>query len=1473
MARFRIYRSLVLLFLAGWPLAAQISVTPDNGSKTAVPNASGLSAAFTLRWTGSGNKTLYLFCYPSGSVSSCSPSQSVMTIPANMNIPTSATWATGSVTGSGIISFKACDNSSCLGGGYDYGTYNVTVAYNGPVLSLLPHNGDDRDVSKCSENCFDGVMSYATVPYYSSDVARSIQLVYRSAQAHPMGAVQVDAVDTSTVNPVKMSIQLYTAPGYPVTFTNGSHEIFYNWVSHPGDGNVNRLAAEFDASSLTTGAYNYTLVVRSYRSDGSFRENDLPIRLLVANEASSPFGAGWTVVGVQRLYSQSNGVVITDGTGSISYFLRGAKSCGSNGCTIPYSSPVGDFTTLRKDSIFGTVGCANPPCVWYTRSYPAGPPFTFDGSGRLARVGGGIFFGQYHELLFNPRDTFAYNGSNLLVAITDSTGKTDSLSYDASNHLRWIKDPGGRKDSMSIDASGNLTRIYDWGVLKNVGPGQFISLQYDANHRLTHWTDRRGAAWDLTYDFAGKVATVTAPQITASGQAMRPVITYASLERKVLIDPASGYGSSTNPGANVDSAAVRATVTNARGYLTTFALDRFGAPTLIQEPMGRTSRFDRDINSAITRSVTPSGKVTKYIWNGPDLTQTVDSMTGRTINYTYVSNRMTTMSGDVDSVVNHWTGQRLDSTHTGGSGWTKFTYGTDGRVCTMFDPGAHTTTCHFSSSGFQNTDSISYTLGTVGYRYDGHGQRVMTINQVRDTTQTVYDSIGRVTSTIGPFHETTLFYYDDGVHLTRTQDAKGQVYRAWPNALGWVDSTKDPAGGVDRYQYDVNGNRIGWTNRNGRTITFAYDSLDQLDSVVADGKTTTYFVDPAGHYIAASNSESTDTLWSDAADRAGRTISCRILVSGNAPQCFRDSSVYEIRDNRTKATLTAPGLWVTTQFLVEHHYDVHELLDTLTPGRLNTQTGQPIRFVYNAEAMDSLRTLTGLNNLTITHSYPWTHRTDQVQLSDATLAAALGTAYNFDDAGRMATRYHGSVTNPDTARTFTYDRHGQIVQYTDTVHHYGTSCWWWYDGIHCTGTDTPTLLGSSTYAYDSVWNRKDLSAPNGGLDTANRLRRWQTYRMDYDAAGNMTVKRTLSVTDTSKVLRRDSLFWSALGSLDSVRTRDSTGVLTGRIVFGYDGWGRRVRKSTANGTSRYLWEGDTLLAQLDTVGSLVAGYTYYEGIDNLATVLRHDRADSTYYYVADYSRNILALLARTNAGNTIDNQYRYEPFGSVQGNNPSSVPNSLQFAGREYDAETQLYYDRARYLDPSLGRFVSEDPIGLAGGMNLYAFVGNDPVNRGDPSGMSCKDFAPGKARVFDKLAHYEFGEVAVKLSHHFWPRSRWRATELGVLLGLAHEGPWGKLGSPFRPLHGWIGDHDLWGWKHGAKGAPCVGFFDTFFFMLAPLIYDIWGVDPGFGKFRETNYRAWEPWHVEIPFPSYLPPMIPPGVRPGGWGAWGPSY
>ena len=1538
----------------------QVTVTPTTNPDSADANWSSNTGSFTVKNTGGCTDTYTYSATPGGAVTGVTLNYTGTTLPPGYSQVVTATYSVGnSPGGTGSVTLTASGTAT------GRGTFSVTVRFNGPIVSTLPTNGDYRDVTKCVAKCFDAVASYVTPPYFSADQPHSVRLTYRSAQAHAMGLVEVNAKDTATVNPVKMSIQLKNSQGANVTFTNGTTEMFFNWALHGADS-VNRLSAQFDASTFVTGDSTYTALVRSYRSDGSFRENDVPVRILIVNEANSPFGAGWTIEGLQHGYAQGDGsVVVTEGNGSAAYFRRDSTRCAYGTCNAYYTSPTGDFSTFTKDSVPGV-------SVSYVRAYPAGPIVTFDANLKMSGVGGWLLVlgeGRANEFRLKPGifhiggATFSYNASNLLVAINDSTGNTDSLGYDASNHLRWIKDPGGRTDSITINASGDLTQIKDWaggvpfsqgsygvgtgneldndgckvdivgwhgmlgsegltsdntysksggssckvttananwsghwisqrnGTRPSVMAGQsythsfwlysdgaatgkvFVAGMYWYNnsggfisgpgagvtlvtgwqrvsftatapagavtglpvfatsgaqgsfsywvdgatftggtsHQLMSWIDRRGGSWNLQYDFAGKATSAAPPQVTANGQPVRPIVGYSSPEIAVLSDPGSGLGTSSNPALNVDTAAARATLTNARNYTTIYAVDRFGAATRIQEPLGRTTSITRDSNSAVLRYGSPSGDVTKYTWSGPDLTVASDSMTGRTDSVSYTGHRVTTVHGNVDSLVNHWTGGSLDSTHIGGAGWTKFSYGTDGRACGYVDPGGHTATCSFASAGgFWNTDSIQYTLGTVRYQYDGHGQRVKAINQVHDTTQTMYDAIGRVVTTVGPLHDTTRFFYDDSMYLTRVQDAKRHVYQAWPNALGWPDSTKDPSGSMDHFQYDLNGNRISWTNRNGQTITYTYDSLDQLRSVVADGKTTTFFANPAGRYFVTANGESTDTVKIDVAGRDSINLSCRTLAPGNI-QCFRDSSAYETtsspygsRDLRTLTGLSAPGVPGSPQFLVGHHYDVHTFLDTLTPARVSTQSGQPISFIYSAEAMDSVRTLTGLNNLAITHSYPWTHRTDQVEPSNSSLSAALGTAYSFDSAGHLAIRYHGSLSNPDTTRSFAYDKAGNLVQYADTTHHYQSSCIWTCYGWYCSGTDQKSPIGSTTYTYDSVGNGTDPSAPNGGIDVGNRLRRWQNMRMDYDAAGNMTAKRTLRPTDTTKVLRIDSLFWSSLGRLDSVRTYsldtlNGLDTLTSRVGFGYDGWGRRVRKSTANATSRYVWDGDSLLAQFDTLGNSVAVYTYYPAMDNVASVLRHDRGDSTYYYVQDYSMNVLALLAPTSTGTTIDNQYRYDPFGNVQGSGSNAVPNTLQFAGREYDAETQLYYDRARYIDPSIGRFVSGDPYGLAGGINAYTFVGNDPVNGWDPSGM-CQDF---KDTGLGLSEHLIIGSALVwgaSRIHEIVPLypafpSALDALATAAAIGFVHE----------------TADRDL---TDAKKGAPCNGLIDMLAFV-----------------------------------------------------------
>ena len=147
-------------------------------------------------------------------------------------------------------------------------------------------------------------------------------------------------------------------------------------------------------------------------------------------------------------------------------------------------------------------------------------------------------------------------------------------------------------------------------------------------------------------------------------------------------------------------------------------------------------------------------------------------------------------------------------------------------------------------------------------------------------------------------------------------------------------------------------------------------------------------------------------------------------------------------------------------------------------------------------------------------------------------------------------------------------------------------------------------------------------------------------------------------------------------------------------------------------TTNYFHDGDNLWVIAIADGKqLVSVTTSYPGIDQPHSIYQNGAIS---YYLQDVSGNITGLV---DTAGTLQNHYSYLPFGAAD-TTAEAVTNTLKFAAREYDAEVGLYYMRARYYDPGLGRFISEDPIGLAGGMNAYSYASNAPADMADPFGL-----------------------------------------------------------------------------------------------------------------------------------------------------------
>lgn len=133
---------------------------------------------------------------------------------------------------------------------------------------------------------------------------------------------------------------------------------------------------------------------------------------------------------------------------------------------------------------------------------------------------------------------------------------------------------------------------------------------------------------------------------------------------------------------------------------------------------------------------------------------------------------------------------------------------------------------------------------------------------------------------------------------------------------------------------------------------------------------------------------------------------------------------------------------------------------------------------------------------------------------------------------------------------------------------------------------------------------------------------------------------------------------------------------------------------------------------MNETDSITANYTFGPGIDN--PLLMH-RNSKNYYYVKDGLGSVMGL---TDSTGSVVKEYQYSVFGKIVKETGMGILNPFAYTGREYDSETGNYYYRARYYDAGIGRFLSEDPIGFAGGdNNFYRYLWNDPVNWIDPSG------------------------------------------------------------------------------------------------------------------------------------------------------------
>ncbi|MGH7537676.1 MAG: hypothetical protein ACREMF_03505, partial [Gemmatimonadales bacterium] len=1059
-----------------------VSVTPDGASVQRQQNTSGHTFVFTVSNTGACDDFYGITVLKTGTITAASANPTSVFLLAGTQTTVTVTYSVGTAP-SGVITLTAMGSAAAT----DNGTLTVTTIPppGAPIVDVTPYNFVTQNYGRCAESCFAAVHAQSTVSYFSLDAPRSVTLAYNGDRVDPKPFVHLNVSPDlgygQTPSEYRLQVKVNSTL---VTFVNGEQTLRFAY----GGSAPLRIGGQFNASSYATGMYKLEILASAVYPVGSIT-SAIEMKLLVVNETTAPVARGWTIAGVQRLYTHGDSALITEGDGSAVYFAKNGVS---------FVTPSGEFSRLVTGMPGGGSG--------WTRLYPDSTKIVFNSTGRMIEM----------RDRFNNITTVTYDGSNRVWKITDPVSKVITLAY-GSNGLSTITDAGSpaRVTTITVDASKRLTMVRDPdNVSTNFG--------YDGSLRLSTITNRRGHVTALGYDAqSGKLATATPPAVevvntNGSLATASPVITLDAWHKKGV-----PYGSTGTPVAAPRADTVYGRMTDPGGHTSRFTVNRWGAPAVVTDQLGRTDsiRFDAYGLPIRVRSAVGAVDSTAYNADGLPTYRKSSGLPATTIRYAGWRQADSLSNGFTG--VRHFIGAngRVDSSRVAGNtpdvAWTRYRYEARGRPDSVLDAMGHLVqrTVYAGTNGNRSKDSLP--AGTVTtYGYDAYGRVTSVARSGLATTTTFYSIINRPDSVRDGVNPVATRYGYDNLFLTSVTDPKSQVYGFTYNAVGWLTQRTDPAARSDVFKYSRDGELRKWTNRRGQTITTTYDVLHRRTNKSGTNTTTDTWAYPNDTVVVATSPIALDTL---IANRYGQFVRASTVI---ASRVFARRYVYTAAGFVDSVIPSATGLTFQAR-----QYVWNTRRGTLTTIKLGAATTQ---IANNADRLPETVTLPGGD--AVTYRYTAAHTEGDIT-TGSSYGATVSRYLNFIAPGRLRDQVFGSGL---TGRTYRYDGLGRLKG--------DSAITWQGQAPPCTERPLPPLdpngsvctpdeYGAGTFvvgpgvafAYDSAGNRRDQS---GDYTTGNRITAFAgcTYQTDFD--GNVTQRTCGGQTAT--------FTWSAEARLASL---------------------------------------------------------------------------------------------------------------------------------------------------------------------------------------------------------------------------------------------------------------------------------------------------------------------------------------------------
>jgi RHS repeat-associated protein len=897
------------------------------------------------------------------------------------------------------------------------------------------------------------------------------------------------------------------------------------------------------------------------------------------------------------------------------------------------------------------------------------------------------------NLEYHRRDgsSMTFNSSGLLLSMTDTNNNIVTLSY-TGNNLTSVTDAVGRSLTFTYDGSGRITRVTD-------PLGRFWNYSYVGIGVLSQVTDPLGGVTNYTYTPSGRLTAITDKR----GNTIKQIAydTVGRVTDQKFADQGVEHYDYTLSGTQVTSIKI----TDALGRVETKRFNLSGYVMDYTDALGQHAHIERDMGTNLPTSMTGPCGCTEGSYEYDDrgnLTKSTDRLGNvRRMEYEPIFNKLTRMTDELGRV-------------------TTYAYDAHGNLTSMTDA-----------------------LGRItSYAYDANGELTSITDPLGHVKQLVYDAQGNITSVKDALNDTTTFEYDAIGRLTAVVDPLGRRAAFTYDSLDRIATLTDPAGAATTLGYDPNGNLTSFVNALNKRWNSVYDSKNRLVSTT----------DPLGRVIRRFYDKE-DQLTSQVSP-SGRTTRYAydtrgLMTSMTTPLGFVTN--YEYDNHKNLKTLTDARGNVTT-FSYDELYRLAEQLDPL---------GHSTRYTYDAASNVSQR-VDRLGRST-TYTYDALNRPTRIQYADATVNYTYDPAYRlthiddtqsgaidwaYDNADRLL-----SETTPQGVVSYTYNTASQRSSMTAADR---PPVNYTYDSAGRLKTITQTSE-TFTYSYDTLSRVASLQRPNGvrtdyAYDNVYRLARLthtnalnqalEDFQYSYNnddeiesinSIASATLLPSAKTAAPANAANRIPQFGNASYTFDNEGqttsrndsptvtnfTWDARGRLTkaalsnGQSVdYGYDALGRRTRRTENGAVTNFLYDKKDVV--LDQVGdNSTIDYLNSLSID---TKLRQTKSGNNSYFLQDH---LQSTVGQTDQNGGLSETQQFEAFGLSAGSQLSR----FAFTGRERDETTQLIYYRARWYDPSTGKFVTEDPVGFGAGMNFYTYVRNNPIGLNDPTGRSWYDF------------------------------------------------------------------------------------------------------------------------------------------------------